>query len=206
MATLVKNKHRLPELVALFVGDIGQEENEISWIEQPDLSPLLAAFPKLELLRVKGAQGLSFDKPGHKTLRALGIESGGLGADVLRQLCRAKFPSLEHLELWLGIENYGGDCQVNDLQPILKGKLFPRLKYLGLRNSEIADEIAGVIVNAPVVRQIETLDLSLGTLTDEGAVALLDLPQNANLKRMFPDRIGLNIGGLRGWSVLGPLL
>ena len=26
------------------------------------------------------------------------------------------------------------------------------------------------------------------------------------LRRMFPDRIGLNIGGLRGWSVLGPLL
>ncbi len=26
------------------------------------------------------------------------------------------------------------------------------------------------------------------------------------LERMFPDRIGLNIGGLRGWSVLGPLL
>jgi len=181
---LVKGKDRLPELIALFVGDIGQEECEISWIEQSDMSPLLAAFPKLELLRVRGGQGLKFSKPEHKTLRALGIEAGGLSPSVVRQLCKAKFPELEHLELWLGTSDYGGDCEVNDLQPILKGKLFPKLKYLGLRNSEIADNIAGVIINSPIVKQIDTLDLSLGTLTDEGGNALLELPQDGNLKRL----------------------
>ncbi len=100
------------------------------------------------------------------------------------QICKARFPNLQYLELWLGTENYGGNATISDLQPILKGKAFPNLTYLGLRNSEIADDIAGVIVNSPIIKQLETLDLSLGTLTDEGANALLSLPTDGKLKRL----------------------
>jgi predicted DNA-binding WGR domain protein len=181
---LVKNKARLPNLKALFLGDIVQEECEISWIHQDDVSPILAAFPQLEMFRVRGATNLQFSKADHKNLRALGVESGGLPAKVVGQICRAKLPNLEHLELWLGTPNYGGDCRVNDLQPILKGKAFPKLKYLGLRNSEIADDIAAVIVKSPIIDQLETLDLSLGNLSDEGANALLQLASKKNLKRL----------------------
>ncbi len=181
---LVSKKDRLPNLAALFFGEIGQEECEISWIENCNMTPILAAFPKLELLRVRGATNLEFLKAGHKTLRALGVESGGLAREVVAQICKADFPNLEYLELWLGTNEYGGTTQVNDLTPIMKGTTFPKLKYLGLRNSEITDEIAGVIINSPIIRQIETLDLSLGTLTDEGAKALMKLPQDAKLKRL----------------------
>ncbi len=181
---LVAGKDRMPELAALFLGDICQEECEISWIVQCDLTPVLNAFPKLEMLRVRGSDKLSFKDASHKTLRALAIESGGLPRDVVGQICKAKLPNLEYLELWLGTEDYGGNTRVNDLQPILKGTAFPKLKYLGLRNSEIVDEIAGVIINSPIVKQIETLDLSLGTLTDEGGRALLKLPQDGKLKRL----------------------
>lgn len=66
----------------------------------------------------------------------------------------------------------------------MKGTSFPKLKYLGLRNSEITDDIAGVIINSPIIQQLETLDLSLGTLSDEGAKALMKLPQDAKLKRL----------------------
>ncbi len=182
---LIANKKKLfPNLVAIFLGDITQEENEISWIENDDISPLLAAFPDLEMLRVRGGTGLALKKPAHKKLRALGIETGGLSKSFVASLSKAKFPELEHLEIWLGTDNYGGDCRVNDLQPILKGKLFPKLKYLGLRNSEIVDEICGVIVGSPIINQLETLDLSLGTITDEGGKALLSLPTDAKLKRL----------------------
>lgn len=180
---LVKNAARLPKLRALFLGDILQEEQEISWINQADISPLLAAFPDLEVLRIRGATGLKISKPEHKKLRALAIESGGLSKDVVAAICRGKFPELEYLELWLGTPDYEGDCTVNDLQPILKGKLFPKLTYLGLRNAEIADDIAAVIVKSPVVDQLETLDLSLGTLGDEGGNALLQL-KDKKLKRL----------------------
>ena len=182
--SIADNKDLFPNLVAIFFGDITQEENEISWIEIGEMSPLLSSFPNLEMLRIRGATDLAFKKPEHKKLRALGIETGGLGKSVVASLGKAKFPELEHLELWLGTEDYGGDCRVNDLQPILKGKLFPKLKYLGLRNSEIVDDICGVIVSSPIISQLETLDLSLGTLTDEGGKALLSLPTDGNLKRV----------------------
>jgi len=145
---------------------------------------LLAAFPKLEMLRVRGGTHLELKSPKHDNLRALALETGGLSKAVVAQLSKAKFPNLEYLELWLGTEEYGGTTRVNDLQPILKGKVFPKLKYLGFRNSEIVDQIAGVVVNAPIVEQLETLDLSLGNLSDEGAGALMNLPTDANLKRL----------------------
>lgn len=182
--TLVAGKDRMPNLVALFFGDIGQEESEISWIENCDMSPLLAAFPKLELFRVRGATGLAFGDAGHPSLRALAVESGGLDREVVKQICRGDFPCLEYLELWLGTDGYGGNTQVSDLTPLFKGTAFPRLKYLGLRNTDIADDIAGVIVSSPVASQLEVIDLSLGTLSDEGAKALLKLPQDGRLKRL----------------------
>ena len=181
---LVKHKDRLPNLVALFMGDTISEENEMSWIHQTDVSPLLEAFPNLQLLRTRGGESLEIARPKHAKLRALALESGGLPVEVVRAICSADFPSLEYLELWLGTSEYGGTSTLQDLQPILSGQLFPHLKYLGLRNCEYADDIAAAIVNSPIIERIETLDLSLGVITDEGANALLSLPADCRLKHV----------------------
>ncbi|MFN8607998.1 MAG: STM4015 family protein [Vulcanimicrobiota bacterium] len=180
--TLVRLKDRFPRLVAIYLGDITYEECEMSWIQQSDLSPLLQAYPQLQLLRSRGGEGLEIKQPEHAGLRALALETGGLGGEVVRSLGQARFPNLEYLELWLGTEDYGASVTVEDLQPIFGGQLFPKLKYLGLRNSDKADEFARAVVNAPVLQQLETLDLSLGTLSDEGAEALTGL--KAPLKRL----------------------
>ncbi|HKX62861.1 MAG TPA: STM4015 family protein [Verrucomicrobiae bacterium] len=181
---LTKGRDRLPKLAALYVGDVTSEENEMSWIKQTDLSPLLQAFPKLQLLRSRGGDGLQLTAPRHDQLRALALETGGLDVSVIRSICTSQFPSLEYLELWLGTDEYGANHTVADLQPILSGRLFPKLKYLGLRNSHLADELAGVVVNSPILQQIETLDLSLGVLTDEAGSALLNLPASPTLKKL----------------------
>jgi predicted DNA-binding WGR domain protein len=181
---LVKGKERLPKLAAIYLGDITSEENEISWINQCDLSPLLKAFPRLQMLRSRGGQGLALKSPEHANLRALALETGGMDVSVLRSVCTSNFPNLEYLELWLGTDEYGANHTVADLQPILSGKLFPKLKYLGLRNCQRADELAGVVVNSPLLQRLETLDLSLGVLTDDGARALLMLPLNTALKKL----------------------
>lgn len=181
---LVANKERLPKLNSLFIGDIVQEENEISWIGQSDLTPILEAFPQLELLRTRGGMNLAFSNANHKRLRALAIETGGLDVSVIRSICTGQFPELEHLELWLGTDEYGGNSSVKDLQPLLSGKRFPKLKYLGLRNCQYADDIAGVIVNSPIIERIETLDLSLGVITDTAGEALLTLPSESSLKKL----------------------
>ncbi|HET6251712.1 MAG TPA: STM4015 family protein [Tepidisphaeraceae bacterium] len=169
---LAAARDRLTNLKYLFFGDIIAEESEISWINQTDLSPLLEAYPKLEHLTIRGGMGLSLGTPRHEKLRELTIQSGGLPASVIHEIASGELPALNHLELWLGEPNYGGDATVDDLAQIFKGDRFPKLKYLGLRNSEIADDIAAAISLAPILPRLEVLDLSLGTLGDEGAKAL----------------------------------
>jgi len=73
---------------------------------------------------------------------------------------------------------------VADLEPLLDGQRFPKLHYLGLRDSDIADEIAAAAASAPILDRIRTLDLSLGTLGDEGAEALLASPAVARLAKL----------------------
>lgn len=181
---LVAARQRLPKLRGLFIGDIVSEENEISWIQQTDLSPLFSAFPKLETFRARGGNGLGLGRINHPNLRTLIVESGGLPVTVLRDVLNSKLPALEHLELWLGTENYGWDGAVEDLDPLFTGDLFPKLKYLGLRDSEIADAIAVRLARAPILHRLEVLDLSLGTLGDEGARALLASPAIKSLKKL----------------------
>jgi hypothetical protein len=181
---LVASADKLPNLRSLFLGDITYEEQEISWIRQADLSSLFPAFPNLEELWVRGSQELGFGTIRHDRLRALAVEAGGLPASVVRQICGSELPALEHLELWLGTDEYGGDTTVADLEPILSGERFARLISLGLRDCAYADELAAAVVNAPIVRRLRVLDLSLGNLSDEGAEALLELPAYAHLERL----------------------
>jgi hypothetical protein len=182
--TLVAAAPQLASLTALFVGDMVVEENEVSWIHQCDLSPLWQAFPRLEHLQIRGTEGLSLGKIEHGMLKKLILESGGLPRSVLQEVAAAKLPALEHLEVYLGDSGYGWDGTVEDLQPLLEANRFPKLKYLGLRDSEIADAVAAAVAQAPVLSQLEVLDLSLGTLGDEGGRALLASPGIRRLKRL----------------------
>jgi hypothetical protein len=184
VSALVAARDKLPGLKGVFLGDITYEENEISWIKQSDVSPLLKAYPKLEYLQVRGGDGLSLGKLDHAHLKSLVVETGGLPASVVREVGAAKLPALEHLELWLGEDQYGGDAKVDDLRPILSARLFPKLRYLGLRDGAIADDIACAVALAPVLAQVKVLDLSLGNLSDKGAEALLASPAVARLEKL----------------------
>ncbi|MFE1730360.1 STM4015 family protein [Streptomyces bacillaris] len=165
---------RLTSLEAVFVGDLEAEQAEITWIEQSDVTALLTAFPGLTEFGVRGGTDLVFPPVKHERLRSLTIQAGGLPAQVVRGVIDSELPALERLDLWLGVSAYGGDTEVTDLAPLLSGTRFPRLHHLGLRNSEVQNEIAAAVASAPVVAQLRTLDLSNGTLGDEGAAALLE--------------------------------
>jgi Leucine-rich repeat (LRR) protein len=185
LAALVRSAPALPGLRALYLGDMDAEECEISWIQHEDLTPLLEAFPALETLRVRGAEGLTFSQlPCHGALRQLTIECGGLPARILASLSEASLPALEHLELYLGEQDHGWDGSVDDLAPLLSGKLFPRLRFLGLKDSEVQDAVAEAVAVAPILGQLEVLDMSLGTLGDAGAEALLASPAVGALRRL----------------------
>ncbi|MCI0541737.1 MAG: STM4015 family protein, partial [Verrucomicrobiales bacterium] len=182
---LVSAQPKLPQLRGIFIGDVVSEENEISWIIQTDVSPLLVAYPKLEHLRLRGTGELSLgSRLAHQKLKSLTIETGGLPPRLLQEVLASQLPVLESLELWLGTPNYGGDVTVPELQPLLSGKLFPALKHLGLRDSEIIDDIAAALPSAQILSRLESLDLSLGTLSDAGGKELLDNPGLKRLKRL----------------------
>jgi len=179
---LVAARSRLPHLKGLFIGDIISEENEISWIQQTDLSALFGAFPALEYFRARGGNGLVLGRISHGNLRSLTIESGGLPRGVIRDVLASSLPALEHLEIWPGTEDYGWDGSLEDFRPLFEAPLFPNLRYLGLRNSTISDELAAAFGSAAVFENLHILDLSLGTLSDEGAARLLESPTVKLLK------------------------
>jgi uncharacterized protein (TIGR02996 family) len=172
-------------LRSLYIGDIASEESECSWIDPGNPSKLYPALAKLRTLTIRGGSGLELGKIALPELRELRIVTGGLDKSNLKAICAAKWPKLETLELWIGTSRYGGDVALKDLAPLLGGKPFPKLKHLGLRNCEFADELAAALPAAAIVEQLETLDLSKGTMGEAGVSALAEHADAfAHLKRL----------------------
>lgn len=170
---MVENKTKFPNLKKIFLGDMESEECEISWINHGDAGPLLSQF-KLEELIIKGATGLRLKAASSETLKKLTIISGGLPTDLLEDIIASELPHLEHLELYLGVDEYGFNGNIDTIEPFLKRSNFPNVKYLGLKNSEIADEICEKILTSDILQGLEVLDMSLGTLSNTGATLLLE--------------------------------
>jgi len=183
---LIANKDNLVNLKALFIGDMTYEDCEISWINQGSYKPLLEAYPQLETLTIRGATELDFDPVNHTHLKELVIQSGGLPFDITNNIAKSNLPALEHLELWLGDDNYGFDGEPAQYKEALNtiAAKSPKLRYLGIKNSMIADKLAAILSKEEWITRLQTLDLSMGTLGDEGAQALLDSPYISKLKKL----------------------
>lgn len=176
LETLIAHAPELPNLRALFIGDMTFEECEISWINQADYTELLNAMPQLQVLKIRGSQQLAFAPLQHAGLTQLIIECGGLPSGIAGSLASSTLPALTHLELWLGTEDYGFDGDVALYQRMLAGLQAPNLRYLGLRDAQLADEVAVWLAAEPRIASLETLDLSLGVIGDTGAEALFASP------------------------------
>lgn len=182
---LAKESAKVPNLKELFVGDMDYEECEISWIIQGNYEPIFKAFPNLEKLHIKGSQDLNLGESFQLDhLKSLTIECGGLPKKVLTAILNSTMPNLEKLLIYVGIDSYGCDFKLEDLQPLFQKNLFPKMTYLGVVDSEFQDEIAISVADAPVVDQLTTLDLSLGTLGDKGAEALLASEKIKKLEKL----------------------
>lgn len=171
---IVANKEKFSHIKSLFIGDMDYEECEVSWIYQADYSAIWDAMPQLEKLVVKGSNDLAFGTIRHGNLKELEIICGGLPVSVIEEIQNAQLPSLHKLLLYIGVEEYGFDGDISTIQNLLEKSDFPKLTYLGITDSEIQDEITGAVVACKYMKQIKTLDLSMGTLTDKGGRILLD--------------------------------
>jgi uncharacterized protein (TIGR02996 family) len=181
------------DLQRLHVGDVS-EDVDIGMHFIGDVGGVItASFPGLHSLRLHSGEdedeaelvitGLALPE-----LRELVVETNVMSTGRLGALLAAELPKLERLELWFGADEYGADCGVDDLESLLSGEVFPKVRHLGLRNAEIASDIARAIVDAPIAKRLESLDLSMGTLDDDAA---RELATHANrfekLKRLSVD-------------------
>lgn len=180
---MIEHADQFSNIQSLFIGDMDFEECEVSWIMQGNFSGLWAALPNLRCLTIKGSMDLKLGDICHEGLEELTIICGGLGSDVIRSVQNAKLPNLKKLLLYIGIDDYGFDGNVDTVKELLDKADFPKLKYLGIVDSEIQDELAKAVLESKFMGQVETLDLSFGTLTDQGGQLLLEtLPKWTNIK------------------------
>ena len=172
---IVKNKEKFAHIESLFIGDMDYEECEVSWIMQGNYGELFKALPNLKILKIKGSQGLALgENIEHNSLKEFQIICGGLCGEILKELKAAKLPNLEKLLLYIGVEDYGMDFDISELKELAKKDRFPNLTYLGFVDSEQQNKIVEIILESDILPQLKVVDLSFGTLTDEGAQKLLD--------------------------------
>jgi uncharacterized protein (TIGR02996 family) len=138
-----------------------------------DLSGLWPALPHLRCLELRGG-AVTVGQLELPDLRELVIETSALQRGTLRSISSVgsrTWPHLEKLELWFGDRLC--TCTLPDLDPLLEGASFPSLRHLALRNCAFIDRVCQALVGAKITRRLSVLDLSLGTLTEAGAHALL---------------------------------
>jgi len=180
LATAIEEVRPLA-LRELYLGDTGD------W----DISSTSTRIPRSDAIRtlrtltLRGG-AVSLDAIDLPELRSFTVESGSLTTDELHAIAEARWPALEELELWFGDPNYGASGGVADLAPILAGRGLANLRVLRLKNCPFADELAAALIGAPVLRQVHTLDLSMGNLGDRAVAAMLGAkPAFAHLERLI---------------------
>lgn len=179
LAEAVNKAGPLPFLEELDLSVPSEHMDQESWRRVGDVRGIWEACPSLKVLKLRGSAG-SDDGPKIKLapivapkLETLIIYSGGLDEAAPVEIGEADFPSLRHLELLFGRDDYGCTSTVGSLAGILAGTGLPKLEYLGLKNSEWEGELIEAIAKSAIVKRLKVLDLSMGILWRDGAAALV---------------------------------
>ncbi|AKQ67208.1 Putative cytoplasmic protein [Myxococcus hansupus] len=196
--TKVLTKWPPKALSRLFMGDfLFPDESELSWVRLGNLAPVIQALPHLTELRLRGGD-VRLGALELPELQRFTLESAGLPKAAWQSITSAQWPKLEHLEVWFGSENHGGRFRGKDVQPILDATGLPKLKHLGLCNVAFSDSLAPLLAKSKVLKQLETLDLSKGTLMDADAEVLAaNAAAFKHLKKLDVSRNQLTSTGIK---------
>jgi hypothetical protein len=93
----------------------------------------------------------------------------------MKSLAAAKLPALERLVVWFGERDRGANATLADCMPLWDGKQFPRVRHLGLCNSELVLDFIRLLPEGKLAKQLVSLDLSKGTLGDDGITELAEV-------------------------------
>ena len=171
--------------------DLGPREDSdgSSWIaEVRSLDRVLRALPALQELIVHANDiGLMDAEPiCAPSLQRLVLRADTLAPDFIAALGQSTFSELLALQLWCGNIDYGwGDVTGKDLSALLDSSGMPKLRHLALL-SDITNGLIPELAGSSVLPRLATLDLSYGTLGDEGAALLIEQwPRFAHLDRLM---------------------
>ncbi len=165
-------KRGLPTLRKLHLGDfVHPDENEMSWFHVGNLTKLWKAVPNLRHLIVQGGDyelgPLDLPNLEHAEFR-----TGGLIRVNAKEIGKAKWPKLKHLDVWFGQKEYGGTTTVAEAKQIFDRSDLKALKHLGLMNAEFMTDLVRLLPTAKLLPQLEELSLAMGTMTDSDAAEL----------------------------------
>ena len=210
---LISAKNKLKNLKRLIIGNKlidGEEELDIVECRYPDsftnkkrgyfkqninLNRILSSFPSLELLILRGKISVTDGELEHQNLKILMIEGLGVSDKTLEDLFRVKLPLLSRLDIWIGTRywRWGNRRDFDDepdemnksiFAPLFSCQIYPKLIHLALIDADFTDEIAYEIAASDILKNLEVLDLSRGSLTDEGADILINSKYINHLKTL----------------------
>jgi uncharacterized protein (TIGR02996 family) len=194
-----------PALRSLFIGDfVYPDETEISWTSLGDFGALWPKLPRLRKLILQGGS-FTLGTLALPELRHAEFRTGGLSGESIASIVKARWPKLEHLDVWFGSDGYGAEGDLDAIGPLLEGQGLPAVRHLGLKNCQFADDIARVIGKSKILPQLETLDLSMGTLTDDGVEALVSGTNKAAFAHLARFDLSSNCISEAGLARLGGL-
>ncbi len=191
---IADSKNLLPNLKALFIGESKENHLGSSQVYIYNILQILQAYPKLELLQVRGkidnenflksnvakyqninrvneaSTKIHFFK--HSSLKSLVIEAYELWESSLTKLCNLNLPCLEYFEL-----NVKSGLNIDSLKHLFSGKSFPNLLYLGIINSYDTNNILKFLIESPLIDNLKVLNLSQGSLSTQEDIDLLKSPK-----------------------------
>jgi uncharacterized protein (TIGR02996 family) len=153
------------------------------WVGDPplgDVGALGASYPLLEDVSIAGDDTTRFTGISLPRAKRFAFKTTRLQPHALRAIAKAEWPMLEEIELWLD----DSPCTLDDVRFVLA---LPALRRLRVLAAPFANQLVEELVNAPIARQIEHLDLRYGAFDDAGAAVL------AAARARFPTRLRCTI-------------
>jgi uncharacterized protein (TIGR02996 family) len=151
---------------------IGDNVDQISWYRVGNLGKLWKAVPNLTHFEIEAGE-FTLGNIELPNLEWAKFKTGGLAKADAKSIAKAKWPKLAHLEVFYGDEEYGGDATAKDVLPLLDRTDLPKLKYLAVKNAMFQNELVPYLARSRLVKQLTTLDLSEGVLTDDSVDSFL---------------------------------
>lgn len=153
-----------PALRALSLTGLSRAPERLPvWPTAGPVGALVVAAPRLRELCLSSVD-VSIGELAFPELEVLRLQLMRCKHDHLEDLRRAAWPLLHTLELWLGDSPVPFEALCETL-----GQRLPGLGYLGLRNSENTDALVDQLTRSSMMARLGGLELSGGTLTDNGA-------------------------------------